>query len=472
MADDKKKAAVKDIQEPEVVAAVQEEIKKLGENTKSNYDELRAKYEEFKSLLDSTKGEVDGLVKEQIAKLTTDITTRQQALDDDKAKQEKDFNTRMDTLEVAVRRLPKGGADGEEDPKVVQRETKEFFQTVMSKDEAGATMERMALAEEKGEISSEVYKAYRKVFNKYLRQQGDERNLDPQSYKDLSVGIDPDGGYTVVPEMSNRIITRLYETDPVRQLANVETISTGAFETLVDWGDAGAEWETETVASADRTTPTWNKKRIPVHPLGTRPKATQTLLEDSTINIEAWLAGKVSNRFGRTEAAAFVTGTGAGQPRGFLTYPNGTAYGQIQQVSSGVLGALQADGFIDCKYALKEFFLGMGTWLMNRLTVSETMQLKDGAGNYLWKPGFSKDDQATLLGLPVRMSTTMPIIANNSLSYALADWREAYTIVDRIGITVQRDPYTAKPLVEFYFRKRVGADVMNFEAIKLGVLSP
>lgn len=191
MADDKKKAAVKDIQEPEVVAAVQEEIKKLGENTKSNYDELRAKYEEFKSLLDSTKGEVDGLVKEQIAKLTTDITTRQQALDDDKAKQEKDFNTRMDTLEVAVRRLPKGGADGEEDPKVVQRETKEFFQTVMSKDEAGATMERMALAEEKGEISSEVYKAYRKVFNKYLRQQGDERNLDPSLTRIFQWGLIP-----------------------------------------------------------------------------------------------------------------------------------------------------------------------------------------------------------------------------------------------------------------------------------------
>jgi len=470
--DSKKRVTVPNPQEPEVVQAVQEEIKKLGDNTKANYDELRAKHEELKTLIDSNKGEVNALVQAEIAKLVTDITTRQQAIDDNKAKMERmktDLDGRIDAFEVAMRRMPLGGgADGQG---ALEAKTREFFMTIMSKDEKGATVQRMEMAEEKGEISSDTLLKYEKAFNKYLRAPGDERNLDPESHKALTIGIDPDGGYTVVPEMSAKIIKRLYESDPIRQLATVETISTSAFETMVDWGDAGAEWETETVAATDETTPTWNKKRIPVHPLGTRPKASQALLEDSSVNIEAWLAGKVSNRFSRTEGAAFVTGTGAGRPRGFLTYPNGTAWAQIQQVASGVLGALQADGFIDCKYALKEFFLGMGTWLMNRLTVSETMQLKDGAGNYLWKPGFSKDDQATLLGLPVRMSTTMPVIANNALAYALADWKEAYAIIDRLGIVIQRDPYTSKPLVEFYTRKRVGGDVMNFEAIKIGVLS-
>ena len=73
-----------------------------------------------------------------------------------------------------------------------------------------------------------------------------------------------------------------------------------------------------------------------------------------------------------------------------------------------------------------------------------------------------------LLGLPFHMSTTMPIIAANALSIAIGDWAEAYTIVDRLGISVQRDPYTVKPFVEFYTRKRVGGDVTNFRALKIG----
>jgi len=54
---------------------------------------------------------------------------------------------------------------------------------------------------------------------------------------------------------------------------------------------------------------------------------------------------------------------------------------------------------------------------------------------------------------------------------ALADWSEAYMIVDRLGISVQRDPYTVKPFVEFYTRMRVGGDVINPSAIKIGKVS-
>ena len=109
---------------------------------------------------------------------------------------------------------------------------------------------------------------------------------------------------------------------------------------------------------------------------------------------------------------------------------------------------------------------------MNRLSVADTMYLKDGNGAYIWKPGFADDPAgSTILGLPVRMSTTMPVVAAGALSVAIADWREAYVIVDSMGVTVQRDPFTAKPFVEFYTRKRVGGDVTNFQAIKLGVIS-
>ena len=61
----------------------------------------------------------------------------------------------------------------------------------------------------------------------------------------------------------------------------------------------------------------------------------------------------------------------------------------------------------------------------------------------------------------------MPDIASNSLSIAFGDFARGYLIVDRIGVKVLRDPYSAKPYVLFYTTKRVGGGVQNFEAIKL-----
>ncbi len=76
-----------------------------------------------------------------------------------------------------------------------------------------------------------------------------------------------------------------------------------------------------------------------------------------------------------------------------------------------------------------------------------------------------------LCSRPVRWASDMPIVAANALAIALADWQATYTIVDRAGITVQRDPYTVKPFVEYYTRKRVGGDVVNFDSIKIQVVS-
>ena len=61
----------------------------------------------------------------------------------------------------------------------------------------------------------------------------------------------------------------------------------------------------------------------------------------------------------------------------------------------------------------------------------------------------------------------MPDIASNSYSIAFGDFARGYLIVDRVGIRVLRDPYSAKPYVLFYTTKRVGGGVQNFEAIKL-----
>lgn len=460
---------IKNSNEPEVTKAVFDEIKGIGNDFKENYTELNKSFEALKKELD--KDSVDVLVKEKVEKLSEDIVTRQEALDGDIKELNEGLTKRLDDIEVAFKR-PQPSVSSKEQEKI-DKEIKAFYDSLRSvqvPDHGSKFNYKKA-----PEITPEQYKEYCETFEAWARL-GDDKTIktNPDMLKSMLVGSDPDGGYTVPTAMGSKIIERLFEIDPIRSLASVETISTGSIEWLVDFDEADVEWEGgETVIIDETGTPQLKKKRINVYTLAARTRVTQTLLEDSAINIENWLGNHVGAKMGRTEGAAFVSGDGVGKPRGFLTWPDGSdgTYGVIEQIPMLHASSLTADGFIQVKYAMIEQYLNRGTWLMNRTTVREATKLKTGDGDYIWKPGLASDASATILGLPVRMSTSMPAVAANALSVALADWKEAYMIVDRLGITTQRDPYTQKPFIEFYTRKRVGGDVINYQAIKIGKIA-
>lgn len=308
---------------------------------------------------------------------------------------------------------------------------------------------------------------YKKAFCNYLRK-GMDAGLEELHTKALSVGSDPDGGYMVTPTMSQNIIKTVQENSPMRMLASVETISSDSLEILEDYDEAAAGWTTETGAVSDSTTPQIGKRSIAVHELYAQPKATQKLVDDAAIDIENWIGGKVAAIFARKESAAFINGSGSGQPRGILTYTAGTDWGEVEQVISGSDGAVTADSLVQLYYSLKEEYASRASFLMNRSVVQSVRLLKDGTTDqYIWQPGLAAGAPDTLLGVPVVESNDMPTAAVDSLSVALADFSQAYLIVDRIGIRTLRDPYTDKPFVKFYTTKRVGGDVTNFDAIKL-----
>jgi HK97 family phage major capsid protein len=71
------------------------------------------------------------------------------------------------------------------------------------------------------------------------------------------------------------------------------------------------------------------------------------------------------------------------------------------------------------------------------------------------------------MGFPLVEAEAMPDVGSNSLSIAFGDFRRGYLVVDRQGVNVLRDPYSAKPYVLFYTTKRVGGGVQDFDAIKL-----
>ncbi len=325
---------------------------------------------------------------------------------------------------------------------------------------------------EPGDVDLDFIREYRVAYTNWLRH-GD-RAAGPLN--DLSVGSDPDGGYWVDPDTSGRIVTMVYESSPMRRLASVQPISTDSLEGIADLDEAASGgWVGETDARAATNTPQIGRWSIPVREVFAQPRATQKLLDDAAVDVEAWLASKVASKFAREEASAFVDGNGELKPRGFLTYAAGTPtaadWQKIQQVDSGSGTALLADGLIDLIYSMKAEYRRGAVLGANRSTLGALRKLKGTDDAYLWQTDFSQGAGGQILGFPVEEFADMPDVAGGALPVVFANFMAAYQIVDRVGIRTTRDPYTAKPYVVFYSTKRVGGDVVNFEAIKLQLIS-
>lgn len=316
---------------------------------------------------------------------------------------------------------------------------------------------------------------YKRIQLEYFRK--GVSSFGPDEIKALSVGGDPDGGYVVNPDMSGRVVDRMFDTSPVRAYASVTTIGTSELEGLYDDDELDAGWVDETAPRTDTSTPQLGKWSIPVNEMYAMPTATQKFLDDAEINVENWLANKVGDKFARTEAAAFVSGNGVSKPRGFLTYGGWATAGvyqrgALERVKTGVNGGFAAapnggDALINVITNLQSRYTGNAYFYMNRFTQGAVRKLKDSDGAYLWSPGIAAGQPASLLGQPIAIFEDMPNIATGSLSIAFGDLRACYTIVDRAGIRTLRDPYTSKPYIKFYSTKRVGGNVLDFAALKL-----
>jgi HK97 family phage major capsid protein len=438
---------------------------------KSLLEQQGSALEAFKTTLENEmKGKLnkdDPILKEKLAKIEKSLDDAVEAkakIDAEIAAEKKE----REELEKKLNRITVNGAGSEAEAKKLV-ELSEF----------NAALSGLA-AERKKQFSPLDFAgmdAYKAAQNHYLREGKD--NLTADEVKTLSVGSDPDGGYWVTPDLGGRIVSKVYETSPVRQYASVQAITTDALEGIEDNGEAGAGYAGEQSTSGDATTPQIGKWRIPVYWIDTEPKTTQQVLDDPAVNVEAWLAAKVADKMGRFENAEFVTGS-TGRIYGFLgagyTFSadsgSGVPWGRIGYLGTGTSGDFPssnpADKLIDLVGLLKNAYLANARWITRRSVITKIRKFKDSTtGQYLWVPSFVAGQPETILGYPVARMEDVPELASGSISLAFGDLQQAYQIVDRQGIRVLRDPYTAKPYVKFYTTKRTGGGVVNFEAIKV-----
>ena len=315
---------------------------------------------------------------------------------------------------------------------------------------------------------------HKQAFENYVRQ-GESAGLRSLELKALTISGVDGGGYLVPPEVETQIGARLTAISPIRSIAGQRTISANVYKKPFMTAGPAVGWVGETDARTQTTAPTLDELSFPAMELYAMPAATSALLEDSAVNIDEWLAQEVEQVFAAQEGTAFVTGDGTNKPKGFIAYDTvanaSWEWGKLGYIASGVSAAFPAsnpsDVLVDLIYAVNAGYRQNGVFVMNRKTQSSIRKFKDTAGNYLWQPPAVAGAKASLMTFTVVESEDMPDIAAGSLSIAFGDFGRGYLVVDRAGVTVLRDPYTAKPYVLFYTTKRVGGGVQDFDAIKL-----
>lgn len=289
----------------------------------------------------------------------------------------------------------------------------------------------------------------------------------------LNKGVDAEGGYLAPREWDRTITDKLVILSEMRSLATVQTISGNGFKKLFNLRGTTSGWVGETAARPETVAPTFGSMDFQTGELYANPAATQQMLDDAEVDLEAWLAGEVETEFAYQEGLAFVSGTGAnGRPNGILTYITGGAnaaanpLGAITTVNSGAAATVTADGIINLIHALPTAFTQGARFAMNKGTLAAVRLLKDTTNNYLWQPSYQAGQPSTLLGYAVSEIAAMPALAASSKSVLFGDFARTYLIIDRVGTRILRDPFTNKPFVMFYTTKRVGGGVVNPEAMK------
>jgi len=461
-----------DIPDPEdsgFLKSLKKEMKKSGDTNAQNWVKVKKTFAAIVDDIENLK-KSDPLHDEKLKKLTDDLVERQKQLDGFTASQkasEDALNLRIDEIEVAF----KSGGAGSSDPK---NEAKAAEALQYATEEACMGDQKLShkkLLEIKGSLDIKSFEEKAEQVGIYFKS-GREflgSEFRANGAKSIFSGTEASGGVLVLPSWSDKMITRIYEDDPMMELADKLTISTDRVAMGVDDGEADAYWESSATAGHRKTdSPLPGTKTIYVNRLFAMPRVSNEMAEDSSINIEQWVNRKASDKMSRLTNQAFVNGNGDDKPRGFLKTENGTGLNQIPRFNVG--WPFDADKLRQIQLEIKKPAMGMGTWMVSRGTYGQLIIMKDGNGAYYWQPSMDKfETEAVFLGSPIRLSPSMPDAADGAESIAFGRWNLVYQIVQRLGVTVFRDDYTENPWILFKTRLRIGGDVINGQPAVIGV---
>ena len=300
---------------------------------------------------------------------------------------------------------------------------------------------------------------------------------------DVQISVDAQGGYSLPIEVSRNIIELQHEKSPIRSLVGGISTSTTDYSQLVSLGGAASGWVGETDARPNTGSPELAKISAVFGEVYASPKAYQHVLEDSFFNVEAWLAGEVAREFSEQENVAFLSGNGVNKPVGIMNgldttaaYTAGDAtrdFGKYQVIKSGEAADLGAtsDAVINLLRSVvlntKTGYLAGAKFMMNRATHNMLVDLKTTDGEYFLQRNITEVAASKIFGFDIVINDDMADVAAGEMPIIFGNFQAGYQVVDRVGVSMLRDPYSAHGAISFYTRKRVGSMLLNTEALKV-----
>jgi len=404
----------------------------MSEDIKTAVEGMATAFEEFKATNDARlaeiekKGSSDPLVDEKLKNIEADLDRFE------------DINQKL-TL--------------------AQQEQKGFSEKLENME---ALLKRPEVSMETDQVDLAV-----KAFDKWLRK--DKQGLEPEEIKALTVSDDTQAGFLAPPEYVNELIKTLTEISPMRTIARVRQTSQKSVQMPSRTATFSAAWVAEQGTRSETTGYTTQLEEIPTHEQYALVDISNQMLEDSVFNLEAEMQEEFSTQFAKNEGNAFISGDSVGKPEGVLTNSS------VGTTNSGSGTALTGDGLIDLVHAVKTPYGANGTFIFNRTTLAAIRGLKDGGGQYIFQAGMmlTAGVPNTILGYPYVEMPDMPDVAGSAKPVAFGDFARGYMIVDRVSLSVMRDPFTQATSgnVRYVARSRVGGQVVLAEALRTQTIS-
>ena len=301
--------------------------------------------------------------------------------------------------------------------------------------------------------------AYKKAFWNAIRS----KNPRPEILNSLLEGTDSEGGYLVPDEFEHTLVQKLTAANVLRPLCHVIQTSFGDRKIPVVASKGTADWVDEegTYPLSDDT---FSQVVLGAYKLATMIKVSEELLSDSVFDIEGYVSDQFGKRIGDKEEDAFLTGNGVSKPIGILHTTGGAEVG----VTTAGVAAITGDELIDLVYSLRAPYRKSAVFVLNDTTVKLLRKLKDGDGQYLWRPGITENAPDTILGHRIVTSEFMPGVSAGNKSIAFGDF-SYYWIADRQGRTFKRlnELYATTGQVGFLASQRLDGKLILPEAIKV-----
>jgi len=214
--------------------------------------------------------------------------------------------------------------------------------------------------------------------------------------------------------------------------------------------------------------PTFSSLTLKSQKVAVLTKVSRELLEDSGIDVVAYLGRTLGTSIGIKVNNLLTVGTGTDEPNGIVTAASSAVAG-----GTGVTGAFTADNLIDLAHSVDGAYVRLGAgFMMRRTTMGALRKLKDNQGQYLYLPAAEVGAPDSFMGFPIYENPDVPAVAlkttGNVGKSVLFGATSSYHVRQVGGVELARsdDAYFASDEIGLRLTIRIWGDLGQSEAVK------